>query len=53
MAFDGLEKIFILMFDGDEESNDYWSIRIKTIFISHDLWEMVEDDYEEPQSNEV
>lgn len=31
-------------FDG--ENYDYWSIQMKTLFISQDLWELVKDEYE-------
>ncbi|XP_074341879.1 uncharacterized protein LOC141679275 [Apium graveolens] len=34
----------IPIFNG--ESYDLWSIQMKTLFISHDLWELVEDGYE-------
>jgi Domain of unknown function (DUF4219) len=32
------------VFDG--ESYDYWSIKMKTLLISQDLWEIVEECYE-------
>ncbi|GMP44826.1 hypothetical protein CsSME_00013591 [Camellia sinensis var. sinensis] len=31
-----------------EEYYDYWSSQMKTIFISQDLWEIVESTYPEP-----
>jgi Domain of unknown function (DUF4219) len=32
------------MFDG--ESYDYWSIKMKILLISKDLWEIVQEEYE-------
>ena len=32
------------VFDG--ESYDYWSIKMKTLLISQDLWDIVEEGYE-------
>jgi len=33
------------IFDG--ENYEYWSLQMKTLFISQDLWDLVEDGYEE------
>lgn len=33
----------------DGESYDYWSIQMKTLFISQDLWELVENGYDAPE----
>ncbi|KAL8125785.1 hypothetical protein AgCh_013171 [Apium graveolens] len=30
----------------NDEIYDFWSIQMKTLFISHDLWDLVEDGYE-------
>lgn len=38
----------IPIFEG--ESYDYWSLQMRTLFISQDLWELVEEGYEEPES---
>ncbi|CAL2260561.1 unnamed protein product [Prunus armeniaca] len=35
------------IFDG--ENYEYWSLQMKTLFISQDLWDLVEDGYEEPE----
>ena len=31
---------------------DYWAITMKTVFVSHDLWELVEYGFEEPANEE-
>ncbi|TXG74282.1 hypothetical protein EZV62_002861 [Acer yangbiense] len=38
------------IFEGD--SYDYWSIQMKTLFMSHDLWEIVEKGYTAPANEE-
>jgi hypothetical protein len=38
----------VLIFFG--ENYDFWSIKMKTLFVSIDLWEMVESGYEIPES---
>lgn len=43
MAFDDLQKVFVLMSDWEEESYDYLCVQMKTLFMSQHLWEMVED----------
>ncbi|XP_022896555.1 B3 domain-containing protein Os06g0112300-like isoform X6 [Olea europaea var. sylvestris] len=40
------KDIYIPMFSG--EHFDHWSVKMKTILISEDLWEYVEDGYEAP-----
>jgi Domain of unknown function (DUF4219) len=42
MALQGSAHGVQSVFDG--ESYDYWSIKMKTLLISQDLWDMVEDD---------
>ena len=34
----------------DDESYDFWSIQMKTLFISQELWELVENGYDVPES---
>ena len=31
------------------ESYDFWSTQMKTIFISQDLWDLIKEDYEQPK----
>ena len=31
------------------ESYDFWSTQMKTLFISQDLWDLIEEDYEQPE----
>ncbi|GMP42753.1 hypothetical protein CsSME_00012388 [Camellia sinensis var. sinensis] len=38
------------IFDG--ENYDFWSTLMRTFFISEDLWDLVENSYESPQSQE-
>lgn len=49
MALDEIKKILIPIFYGDEKSYDYCNIQMKILFMSQDLWKIVEDGYEEPQ----
>ncbi|XP_059670703.1 uncharacterized protein LOC132316214 [Cornus florida] len=37
----------IMIFDG--ENYDFWYVKIKTIFLSYDLWDYVEDEYDESE----
>ena len=39
------------IFEG--ENYGYWHVQMKTLFISQDLWEIVEDAFLEPESPEV
>ena len=41
----------IPFFDG--ESYDFWSLQMKTLFVSQELWELVEDGFEQPESSTV
>ena len=43
-------KSIVPEFDG--ENYDFWCVRMKTLFISRDLLEHVEDGYEEPSDDE-
>ena len=43
-------KSIVPEFDG--ENYDFWCVRMKTLFISRDLLEYVEDGYEEPSDDE-
>lgn len=38
------------IFDG--ENCDFWSVKIKTILISSEVWEYVEDMYAEPEERD-
>ncbi|XP_028092376.1 uncharacterized protein LOC114292579 isoform X8 [Camellia sinensis] len=38
------------IFEG--ENYDFWSTQMRTLFISEDLWDLVENSYESPQSQE-
>lgn len=40
-------QIMVLIFEG--ESYDCWSLQMKTLFISQDLWELVGDRFESPE----
>ncbi|CAL1412389.1 unnamed protein product [Linum trigynum] len=40
----------IPIFDG--ELYEYWSAQMKPIFISQDLWDIVQEDYEDPQDED-
>ena len=40
----------IPIFNG--ESYDFWSIQMRTLFMSHDLWELVEEGYEAAATQE-
>lgn len=40
-------QISVPIFEG--ENYDYWSLQMKTLFISQDLWELVEDDFKSPK----
>lgn len=42
----GMGNIQLPLFNG--KNYDYWAITMKTLFASQDLWEFVEDDFEEP-----
>ena len=33
------------------ENYEYWSVQMKTLFISQDLWDIVEDGYEEQETS--
>ncbi|CAL2278753.1 unnamed protein product [Prunus armeniaca] len=39
------------IFDG--ENYEYWSLQMKTLFISQDLWDLVEDGYEEQEKTSM
>ena len=43
-------QTLIPIFEG--ENYEYWSIQMKTLFISQDLWDLVESGYEEPANDE-
>lgn len=43
-------RSLIPVFDGETESYDYWSLQMKTLFISKDLLDFVENGYAEPES---
>lgn len=43
----GTQQPFIPIFDG--ENYDFWSVKMKTIFLSFDLWEYIEDGFDEPE----
>ena len=43
-------QTLIPIFEG--ENYDYWSIQMKTLFISQDLWDLVEIGYEAPASEQ-
>ncbi|KAL5717920.1 hypothetical protein ACHQM5_010872 [Ranunculus cassubicifolius] len=43
-------KNIVPEFDG--ENYDFWCVRMKTLFISRDLLEYVEEGYEEPKDKE-
>ena len=45
-----LGNIHLPQFNG--KNYDYWSITMKALFTSQELWELVEDGFEEP-ANEV
>ncbi|KAF8377139.1 hypothetical protein HHK36_030512 [Tetracentron sinense] len=40
-----------LIFDGD--NYDIWCVKMKTLFLSYDIWEFVEEGYEEPENVET
>ena len=40
----------IPIFNG--KSYDFWSIQMRTLFMSHDLWELVEEGYEAAATQE-
>ncbi|ONI29883.1 hypothetical protein PRUPE_1G219500 [Prunus persica] len=44
-----IENIQNLMPILDGKNYEYWSLQMKTLFISQDLWDLVEDGYEEPE----
>lgn len=37
----------------NDENYNFWSIQMKTLFISQDLWDLTDEGYEEPASSEV
>ncbi|KAF8393997.1 hypothetical protein HHK36_020199 [Tetracentron sinense] len=39
------------IFDG--ENYDIWCVKMKTLFLSYDIWEFVEEGYEEPENVEI
>ncbi|KAF8394079.1 hypothetical protein HHK36_020284 [Tetracentron sinense] len=39
------------IFDG--ENYDFWCVKMKTLFLSYDIWEIVEEGYEEPENVET
>lgn len=41
-----INQPFIPIFD--EENYDYWSIKMKTLFISQEMWDLLENGYEQP-----
>ena len=43
-------QTLVPIFNG--EAYDYWSIQIQTLFISQDLWDVIENDYPIPESQE-
>jgi len=43
-------QTLIPIFDG--EAYDFWSIKMKTLFISHDLWDVIEDGIKEATQEE-
>ena len=42
----GVQQPFFPVFDG--ENYDYWCVKMKTIFLSYDLWDLIEIGYEDP-----
>ena len=46
----GMGNIHLPMFNG--RNYDYWSITMRALFVSQDLWEFVEDGFEEPANEE-
>ena len=46
----GMGNIHLPMFNG--KNYDCWSITMRALFVSQELWELVEDGFEEP-ANEV
>ena len=46
----GIGNIHLPQFNG--KNYDYWSITMRDLFTSQDLWEFVEDGFEEPADKE-
>ena len=46
----GMGNIHLPMFNG--KNYDYWSITMRALFVSKELWELVEDGFEEPANEE-
>ena len=46
----GIGNIHLPLFNG--KNYDYWSITMRALFTSQDLWEFVEDGFEEPADEE-
>ena len=46
----GMGNIHLPMFNG--KNYDYWSINMRALFVSQDLWEFVEDGFEETANEE-
>ena len=45
----GMGNIHLPQFNG--KNYDYWSITMKALFTSQELWELVEDGFEEPKDD--
>ncbi|RZC08169.1 hypothetical protein D0Y65_015070 [Glycine soja] len=43
-------QTLVSIFNG--EAYDYWSIQMQTLFISQDLWDVIENDYPVPESQD-
>ena len=46
-----LSQSMVPIFSG--ENYGFWSIRMRTFFISQDLWDLVENDYAEADNSKV
>ena len=46
----GMGNIHLPLFNG--KNYDYWLITMRALFVSQDLWEFVEDGFEEPANEE-
>jgi transposase InsO family protein len=46
-----LQQSFVPIFDG--QNYDFWCVKMKTSFMAVDLWDMVENGFEEPENEEA
>jgi hypothetical protein len=46
----GIQQSSIPFFDGD--NYDFWCVKIKTLLISNDLWEYIEEGFDDPEDVE-